>query len=553
MTVAASIEGRTVDETGEPIAGVDLEVRIDGGSLVTGDSTQVWSLDPARHFGYAMSGDDGRFRLGWLRPGTARLSFDVACRLPASRDGIVLAAGTVAELEDVVLERGPTIRGRVIDEDGHPFASAEVRISVHDFEWDDVEHPIHSELQIARWGRLVHTATYIGEREGRYGVTRTGDDGTFVLGGLTGGEYGIYATGEGWEPACVLHVATGSDGVCLQLRRQGRLLLRLVDDVAGTPVSDATLTVTRGTGTWFRDEESLPVTAAVDGPGRFFLDAVCPAPMAVVSESKSHGRQVARIEGLALGAPLEEREVRVPLGATIAGRVVDGAGAPLPGATVRLAPYSHDQALGLLPVELFATAGAEGRFEFGGVTPARWSLGAQLTDYRVSGARERDVVVGAGETRSGIELVMTRTGRVQGVVRDADGRAAPDLMVVAQEDERSGIAEGVTRTDAGGHYAMEVRPGTYALLVSLANSSDTVRRTIQVSADETVGLTSRCRLPRCCRAACSPRACPAPTPPCRCGARTSTERGRPTSMASTVSSCPVEARATCGHVRREVA
>lgn len=142
-----AVTGRVVDADGVPLAGVrvrpGLEARgirsfssasiaseLRGKLVIQEAAAWVWEWFERFPVPTVRSGTDGRFRVE-LPASTTALHFDRTGFVESHAEGLELAAGAV-ELGDVRMERGRTVQGRVLDDEGTPLAGVEVRIGVEE-------------------------------------------------------------------------------------------------------------------------------------------------------------------------------------------------------------------------------------------------------------------------------------------------------------------------------------------------------------------------------------------------------------------------------------
>lgn len=169
------------------------------------------------------------------------------------------------------------------------------------------------------------------------------------------------------------------------------------------------------------------------------------------------------------------REQRIDLAlprSAIRGIVTDPDGRPLEGARVELIPPDHRRS----PVSVRETYRVEsdpaGRFEFTDLEPGRYALATGGDDSQaaedcarlVSGGIELD-----GErVHDGIEMRLSRTGRITGTVLGPDGEPHPGALVFVR-DERGQILEprlgfSVRTSDGLGRFVCDdVGPGRYTV------------------------------------------------------------------------------------------
>jgi hypothetical protein len=164
--------------------------------------------------GTAKSDAQGRFAFEKLSPGKWRVTPEPKARVPGGEvatDGIAPVA-TLVEIKlgeathdvDLVVHRGLTIRGSVLDPDGKPVARAGVE------------------------GYAPNT--YVG--------ANAEEDGSFVLGPLPTGSFMLTGEsfGSGFASSERVRAEVGSSGVVLHLRRGGKLAGRVIDSKSGDGV-----------------------------------------------------------------------------------------------------------------------------------------------------------------------------------------------------------------------------------------------------------------------------------------------------------------------------
>lgn len=121
LTSGGVIEGAVVDEQGRPVEKYLLAVE-----------SFVPSLDPKARFGRqarTISEPSGAFRWDKLPPGRYVLAASAEGRPPARSDGIDVEPGRTTHHVRIVLARGATLTGRVIDaETRKPIAGAQVQL-----------------------------------------------------------------------------------------------------------------------------------------------------------------------------------------------------------------------------------------------------------------------------------------------------------------------------------------------------------------------------------------------------------------------------------------
>ncbi len=154
---------------------------------------------------------------GELPPGPVRLLAWEPGFVPIVRD-LDLRPGEARDLGDIVLERGGTIRGRVLDDRGDPVGRGTVAM-------------------------IVDPETWYGNP-----AASTAEDGSFVLTGIPEGAVRLRASAEGMETVEAEVAAGERDAVVLVSERLAVLEFR-VESPAGRPQANVKVTLRRADGT----------------------------------------------------------------------------------------------------------------------------------------------------------------------------------------------------------------------------------------------------------------------------------------------------------------
>lgn len=422
-----------LDEAGRPVAGATLS--LEARQVALDDSAQLGAvpglLDPIE----GVTGDDGEAFFAGLA--------DVAYRLGVVRAGAVVRAGLEARPgQDVIvtLRSGRELKGQILDaEHGTPVAGALVRVSGAD------------------WNR----------REETRGVSVTDAAGRFAIGGVGDGGFGI-SVKAAWYPGFQLELPEGAPGPVVLLHRAPRGIAgRIMDRASGAPVSDASVrgpgaeTVSGPDGGFLLcgvtlDESALPgeaveVPIEVEHPA--FRLKVLPVPV-----------PVAPPEGTALATDLGEFALD-PRPAVL-GIVRDGAGVPVEGALVVLAPPGSNLAQpGVLRPLLRTRTGPGGAFHF----PSGPVDGGRLDIVVFAPSHAVGFLAVDGSRRQEVEIVLDAGVEVSLVV---PGTAEAGRAIVLEERAAgaTGPATVLRRrpsvTAAGGRIEFSgVRPGPIRILI----------------------------------------------------------------------------------------
>jgi len=389
----------------------------------------------------ATTGSDstGAFAFEGVRPGTWFIESRGARYVP---DSVATARVTTAAEDgpvDVYVRPGGRVAGVVLEPDGDPAAGATVTLTPG----------IERILEALRRGDLVFLEA------------RSDEQGRFVFSGVPPGvPYDVHALRAGLAPARVggLDVRAGEDTqVVLETRIPGRIAGRVLS--VGEPGAEATPLAGAHLAAVSQGLRYLPFTLEIlamthtrtDAEGRFSMRDVPPGEVHLIGVAEGHVGELGPSVFVPGGGTATAPDFELPVGPTVAGRVVDGSGAPLAGVEVRWQPvdvgrFGFDQAVAplvarALEVVEFPRTGADGRFTAGafpGDPPysiefrKRGFADGQVdwTPAESEPQEELEVVMGAGGWVEGIVMDVARSEPLTAfTVRTPKGvRGEPDLM-----------------------------------------------------------------------------------------------------------------------------
>ncbi len=431
------LAGVVVDAEGHPLAGAVVAVYPPGPAGVrAGFFTRL--------AGEATSGSEGKFSIAGLRAGE---TVDVTARksgyVPATLPRVELPLDRALRL---VLGTGARVRGRVADEREQPIAGAAVTIK-----------PSESLLPPSLAGQ---TAT-------------TGSDGTFTFGELPSGRLVLTVAAKGriaGEPR-LIEAGEGEtvDGVELTLRR-GAAIEGVVLTPSGTPAAGARVSLRNRPG-WFASEST---DAHADGEGRYRLEGVGPGLQTIHASDERYATASRELE---VQPRTNRLDFRLGEGLALAGRVVDGDGRPLSGASVGIANVRG--------VNRSDVSGSGGAFRFAALDAGDYAVTARKSGY--SSAQEN--VSLAGRAVEGLELRLQQGGGI--VTGRISGLPAPLLAQVLVRVTESPLLtiDGMRETlaDGQGMYRVEGLHAGDWMFTALHASGREARS--QVTIEEAAGQT----------------------------------------------------------------
>jgi protocatechuate 3,4-dioxygenase beta subunit len=392
---ALSIRGRVVDAQGNPAAGVEVSATrvMPGESLsqlpcddaspeltlsspeCSGAATEVLmelievERGGAPVLARATSAADGAFQLDALPEGTVAL-WALGARGSAMKPGVAAGSDGV----ELVLEKGVSLPGRVVDDSGAPLAGAKVTLFDHE--------------------------------GSRYFELRTGADGRFAFGPLPDVPYGLVASSPGLLPVYLPEVLEEEleEDLVLHLPR------RLVGKVLAGDRSVA--------GAQVRVEGTSHVTTT-DAEGRFTFEPLPPGEYAVLGEhAGQYGVANVRIDTSA------ETETTVHLGTLFfaEGTVRDEAGSPVAGASV--SALARGDMRSLPP----ATTSAEGRFRLGPLPAGPTRFFVEAEQYLDLESEDIDL----SPSGAPLDFTLTRAFTLDGIVTDTEGQPLEGVELDAE-------------------------------------------------------------------------------------------------------------------------
>ena len=258
--------------------------------------------------------------------------------------------------------------------------------------------------------------------------------------------------------------ASLADEVRVQLSPRGRAS-GIVLDPAGEPVAGASISfaakITQEGPLYTAPE--LGSSRTLSGPdGRFTLEGLpVGRTLAAVAAKAPFRKSLSSPFQVPEGGTVEGIEIRLLPGCAITGLVTDPAGAPLPGAQVRVTTGNTTRWAGPnVPADLpdEAVAGPDGRYRIEGLEQRAYSVFATLEGHTPAD------LGGIHATAAGTEagpLVLVRGGVLRGIVVDAEGQPLTGASITLQGENRSG---GTATTGADGRFEIRpVVPGSHTL------------------------------------------------------------------------------------------
>lgn len=446
-----AVTGVVVDEAGRPVAGAEISASAANWPMRMPMRSRMRLFQGGS---LARTGPDGRFRVGNLVEG-------ISYELRATRAGFAPArAETIAPSPErpavpvrIVLQRGRSAFGKVLDAEQRPVAGAQVT------------------LRSAAPTDRMRQLRALDEEILDLFETATGADGRFDLRNLPPGRYDLMAWGRGFAPLTLPNLeipegAATTDLGTLVLAPGVALEGRVVDD-AGKPVEGAQIHVAEAADDAIpfrrpRETAEPQGMSALDG---FFRIEDLRAGSAVDVTALRTGHAPGEAQGVRVPADEPVRIVLLAV-ATLSGRVLDPDGRPIPNASVGLhiRPRAGRGLGGRLTYStsggapLFGRSDADGNFRLTDVAPGVVGLWAVASGWQ--SGEVSDLELRAGEEKTGVEIVLSPAAFVEGRVLSPSGRPVPgaEVQLTPEAGPMSMVAS--AGTDGDGRYQLDgVPPG----------------------------------------------------------------------------------------------
>ncbi|MDF1798250.1 MAG: carboxypeptidase regulatory-like domain-containing protein [Planctomycetota bacterium] len=343
-----ALTGQVLDVNGAPVTSFRIDLRAGSlGGLMAGNATQRTINDP-----------EGRFSIDEIQDGSWNLyvrsdGFGAAGPIAADRPGVG------DQPMKIVLERGVSVAGHVLDPGGHPVKDAVVT-------WQSDARDMV--LNIIKASPTIEA--------------RSGDDGSFLLEELPTGSLTLTTTAADWAPALprVLEVTAGEAVEDVEVRlREGGTIAGLFLDEEGEPLEDALVQIQLPTGS----EQQFTQT---DTAGEFRVERLVPGQWQVIGV-RPGGEEADNADPMAMLKRLEMemvdvvdgQEVFVTLGSLpedpvhLIGQVEPAS--EIAGGIAILIPEGED----LLGAMKMAPIAADGSFELDLDAPGNYVITLQST------------------------------------------------------------------------------------------------------------------------------------------------------------------------------
>ncbi len=376
------LSGVAVDSSGKPVAGatVSLEPGVAGGDDL------AYSVVARK----AVTGEDGKFQFEEASATGNRVTVEKTGLAPVRETG--LRAGALPR--PITVRAGDPVSGTVLAANKKPVAGALVRLE--------------SSRATTRW---VET-----DAEGRFTIPNAPDGRGILV---------VDAGDAGWgsRPDVKLPLSAGRT-IAIALAQPASLDGKVVDEKTGSAVPRAKV---------FVKANGFARLVRTGPDGAYHVKGIPPQTYRLSVDEARYVPWVRPDLGLAPGEA-KRLDVAVTLGATLAGRVVDENGAPVPAARGTLIRGGENALAGIRrmlrmggEVTAFRSR-ADGTFKATRLAPGdNQRLFVSHADFER--ATVAGLVLPAGGTKSDVAVVMRRGATISGVVKDANDQPIPGVEV----------------------------------------------------------------------------------------------------------------------------
>jgi len=447
-----ALEGQVIDEHDQPVAGARVVV----------DSLPMREAVTEADGGFSFAGMIARnYRLEAHKGDGA--AGPVSTRLTTSSEPVVLRMRQAGRLEVTVVDRG--------------------------------NQPVVGALVELRGVAVLQAAA--------------GSDGVAVLTGISAGTHVLKVAATGLASSFELVALAGAAGEVVKRRvvlGTGVTVAGTVVDPSGRPLEGAR--VTAAVAASFYDPSDPRLDAVVsDAKGRWQLGGLPQMTLRFRAVHPEFAPAVSEPISLVDGGGRDDLLIRLELGGSIAGQVVDQRGAPVPGARVQ---GTGDDARGGQLRR--AHCDADGRFRMGGLPRTRVHM---VADGDTATSTVTTVDLKQQPNRRDVVLRLELAGVIAGRVVTSSGEEVPEARVVAApvpSEERRSTAEARLRgaasdvADAAGHFTLAglppgqyrvraIRPGSSTELLQMKQgvTVDTGRNDVVIQVDDLTSIAGQVR------------------------------------------------------------
>ncbi|HEY3172555.1 MAG TPA: carboxypeptidase regulatory-like domain-containing protein, partial [Thermoanaerobaculia bacterium] len=517
LPAAENVSGRVSDEAGKPVSGAKM--RVGSGSL--------FEEDDVVRYAEATTGTDGAFSIANAPGKSGSLSVRAPGYAPSSQFSMRRSGA-----EKITLKAGGTVSGTVLDPAGKPAegaivlsgslaaktdASGTYRLvgvppgtrtvevlgkgdlaARNDAVRVKTGATVEVSLRVARSASVVGSVIDEKTRRPLPGVrvsassggfsflgngapsrrTRTDAKGKFRIAGLAARRYSIRATKMDYLPATMpgIVAAVSAPGTVAIALQKGAGVSGRVTDEKGSPVAGARVRFVsdQGMRAILRSGPAafLDRSGVTTGPeGAFRLRGLAPERNRTLEAAKA-GYVTAKRHGVTLkgGEVVKDFALILKSGLEARGRVVDPAGQPIAGASVRVSRPEGETSRFMFRIggledrqKPDAWSGPDGSFRVAGLEVGEYVLVVQREGYALK--QIPSVMVQAGGSNDWPSVVLSPGVAIAGFVRNGKGEPVVGAQVSSFAVDAG--PRGSTATDAEGRFRLDGFGADRAVMLSV--------------------------------------------------------------------------------------
>jgi len=364
---------------------------------------------------------------------------------------------------ELVLDRGLSIKGRVVDAAGDPIEGAKA-MAIPAVDGKILGVDISSLVPTEMWSMGLDRGTEVD------------DSGRFEIFGFKQGEQAqVLAGADGYTSEKAGPLVAGSKESVITLARAASLAGTVVSDNDSLPLSEFVVTVSRRA---FLVLEQTVARQTVKGStdGSFELAGLPRDKLSVEITSAGRAPLTRSVDFRA--GPVDLGELRMGPPAGVAGVAYDPNGHPLAGVNVRVARggVADNRLVNQMLGGEAATTDASGRFRLEGLPVRRMKLIAEHDDYPP--LKSKLIRMKPGVVIDDIELRFGVGGSLKGVIENSKGVRQAKWTVQLKTPDSFDLE--IVQSDANGEFLVKgLLPGTYQIE---AFPSDYMQKMVESSA-----------------------------------------------------------------------